>query len=466
MVEEYDLIIIGSGSGNTLITPEWASKKVCILEAGTFGGTCLNAGCIPTKQYVYPATLAYQASHLDKLGLKAQVTQVDWPAIRDRIFTRIDAISAQGAEYRRQSKNVSLIPEKAHFVASHRLETSSGRILTAPNIVIAAGSSNKLPDIPGINLPQVHSSDTIMRIEEQPKEILIIGGGFVAAEFSHIFNGLGSQVTQVNRSQTLLRSYDQEVVARYTEQISQRWQLKLDHTVTALEPAAKNRIKAHLSHGGQRVSLEADLVLFASGRQANTAGLRAADFFDLGPEQNLQVDAYQRVLAQGKPVPGIFALGDVCSETMLKHLANAQARIVAHNLTHPDQLQARDQRFVPSAVFSHPQLAMVGLTQEQAEQRARAEGFDITVKVQEYADVAYGWAMEDQGGMCKLIARKDTGQLLGAHLVGEQASVLIQPLIQAMSFEQPVQNLARGQYWIHPALTEVVENALLGLELD
>ena len=162
---------------------------------------------------------------------------------------------------------------------------------------------------------------------------------------------------------------------------------------------------------------------------------------------------------------GVWALGDICSPVQLKHLANAQARTVAHNLTHPQDLRATDQRYVPHAVFSDPQIAAVGLSEEQARRQAEREGFAITVKVQDYGDVAYGWAMEDSAGLVKLIARKATGQLLGAHLIGAEASILIQPLVQAMSFGLDAHTMARGQYWIHPALSEVVENALLGLDV-
>ena len=178
------------------------------------------------------------------------------------------------------------------------------------------------------------------------------------------------------------------------------------------------------------------------------------------------MDRFHRVLSGGNPVDGVFALGDISSQHLLKHVANAEMRTVQHNLTHPDSMRETDERYVPAAVFTHPQIACVGLTEDEARQKGQREGFEITVKVQNFGDVAYGWAMEDQVGLCKLIARKDTGELLGAHLIGEESSLLIQPLIQAMSFGLSAQDMARGQFWIHPALTEVVENALLGLELD
>ena len=157
----------------------------------------------------------------------------------------------------------------------------------------------------------------------------------------------------------------------------------------------------------------------------------------------------------------MFALGDVSSPFQLKHVANHESRVVAHNLLHPDAPRTTDHRFVPAAVFTGPQIAAVGRT----EQDCRADGLDYAVHVQAYGDVAYGWAMEDDTGFCKVLAERGTGRLLGAHILGPDASVVIQPLIQAMSFGLTATEMACGQYWIHPALPELVENALLGLRL-
>ena len=158
-------------------------------------------------------------------------------------------------------------------------------------------------------------------------------------------------------------------------------------------------------------------------------------------------------------MPGIWAMGDVSSDHLLKHVANAEMRTLQHNLLHPGDLWETDHRYVPSAVFSSPQVATVGATEEQL----RAWGRPYVASTQRYADVAYGWALEDETHFVKLLADPGTRHLLGAHIIGPQASSLIQPLIQAMSFSLPVDQMARGQYWIHPALPEVVENALLGL---
>jgi mycothione reductase len=200
-----------------------------------------------------------------------------------------------------------------------------------------------------------------------------------------------------------------------------------------------------------------DLLLVATGRVPNGDRLNlAAAGVDAHPDGRIKVDEYQRTSA-----PGVWALGDASSDYQLKHVANHEERTVAHNLAHPDAMVASDHRFVPAAVFTHPQLASVGLT----EAAARAGGRRCVAALAPYGGIAYGWAMEDTTSVCKLVADPETGLLLGAHLMGAQAATLIQPLIQAMSFGLGVRDMARGQYWIHPALTEVVENALLALQL-
>jgi mycothione reductase len=175
---------------------------------------------------------------------------------------------------------------------------------------------------------------------------------------------------------------------------------------------------------------------------------------DVDDAGRIVVDAHQRTTAEG-----VWALGDVSTPVPLKHVANREADVVRHNLRHPDDLVSAGHDLVPSAIFTHPQIAAVGAT----EQDLRDRGVDYRVGLVRYGDVAYGWAMEDTTGIAKLIVDDDSGLLVGAHIMGHQASSLIQPLIQAMAFDLPAQDMARGQYWIHPALPEVVENALLAL---
>lgn len=463
----YDLIIIGSGSGNTLITPYWDDKSVAIVESGVFGGTCLNRGCIPTKMFVQPAVLGASPAQAERLGVGLSRDYVDFPAIRDRIFSRVDAISEGGRRYRAEELgNVDLFEEEVHFTGEHELTTAGGQVLTGDKIVIAAGSRPTLPEVPGLDTPGVHTSDTVMRLERLPRRVVIVGGGYIAAEFAGIFSGLGSEVIQVIRGEQLLRHGDETVAERFTRAAMSRWELHRGWALESLGAGADAAVEARFSRGDEELALGADVVLVATGREPNSDRVGAAGVgFDLTDDRRIAVDDYQRVLSQGSPVDGVFALGDVSNPYQLKHVANREARVVAHNLEHPARLRTTDHRAVPAAVFSRPQVATVGLTEQQA--RARAEDpDDIAVTVQEYGATAYGWALEDEEGFVKLIAQRSTGKLLGAHLMGEQASNLIQPLVQAMVFETDVHALARGPYWIHPALMEVVENALLSLEVE
>jgi mycothione reductase len=458
-MEAYDLAIIGTGSGNSILDERYAGKRVAICEQGTFGGTCLNVGCIPTKMFVYAAGVAESIRTAARYGVDAHIDRVRWDDIVSRIFGRIDPIAVSGEDYRRASPNVDVYGRHTRFGAiqpdgRYVLRTDDGDEFTAEQVVIAAGSRPVIPPAIRDCGVEYHTSDTIMRIAELPEHLVIVGGGFVAAEFAHIFSALGVRITLVIRGGTLLRHLDDTICKRFTRIAAAKWEMR----------SHRNVIGAHHDGPGivleldDRSTLSADAVLVATGRipngdllDADQAGIDIAG-------TRVVVDEYQRTSARG-----VFALGDVSSPYELKHVANHEARVVQHNLLcdwdDTDAMVATDHRYVPSAVFTDPQIASVGLTENEAV----AKGFDVSVKVQDYADVAYGWAMEDTTGIVKLVGECRTGRLLGAHIMGHQASSIIQPLIQAMSFGLTAPQMARGQYWIHPALPEVVENALLGL---
>jgi mycothione reductase len=454
----FDLAIIGTGSGNSLVTPEFDGRRVAIVEQGVFGGTCLNVGCIPTKMYVYAAEVADTIRQASRYGVDATLDGIRWRDVRDRIFGRIDPISAGGKAYRQHGENTTTFFGHAEFTGPNSLRVAlddgAEAALTADQIVIAAGGRPVIPDVIAESGVPFHTSDTIMRIDQLPQRLLIVGGGYIAAEFAHIFAAFGVEVTVLVRSTQLLRTLDDEISERFTAIAASKWDLRLGQQISkAIEQDGEIRLE--LTDGS---SASGDLLLVATGRQPNSDRLNlAAAGVAAHPDGRVRVDEYGRT-----GVPGIWALGDVSSDYQLKHVANAEARAVAHNLAHPEDLRAFDERYVPAAVFTSPQLASVGWT----EQQVKAQGRPYRCAVQNYGDTAYGWATEDTTGICKLICDAQTGLLLGAHLLGYQASNLIQPLVQAMSFGQRASDIARGQYWIHPALMEVVENALLKLGLN
>jgi mycothione reductase len=456
----HDLVVIGTGSGNSVITPRLDHLDIGLVEKGRFGGTCLNVGCIPTKMFVLPADRVVEAREAARLGVHVDGVRADWPAIRDRIFGRIDPISDDGEAYREKAENVTVYREQARFTGPMTLDTGTGVIVTADRWVIAAGGRPRLLDVEGLDRVDpdrgVHTSDTVMRMETLPERVVIVGGGFIAAEFAHILDGLGSHVTWVHRGERLLQRQDESVSRAYTQIAQERHDVRLLTTVTKARHDGRGWTLTTTTEGGEPARIEADAVLLAVGRIVNTDLLDvAAAGLPCHEDGRLVVDCFQQT-----PVGGVFALGDVCSEWQLKHVANHEMRVVKHNLLFPDEPIESDHRFVPHAVFTHPQIAAFGKT----EQELREAGTRYLSYEQQVGDVAYGWALEDTTGFCKVIVDPDTRQLIGAHLMGPQASTVIQPLIQAAHFGQRADDVAKGQYWIHPALAEVVENALLGLD--
>ncbi len=468
-MRHVDLAVIGSGSGNSIIDERFSGLDVALIDDGDpFGGTCLNAGCIPSKMFVHTAGLANEIRGAGRYGLSAPAPSVDWPAIRDRVFGRIDPISLAGLGWRESQPNVALMRGTARFTGARELEVSypdgTTESLTGDRIVLAAGSRPRMPDIPGLDSPElegkVYTSDTIMRLDRLPTTMVILGGGFVAVEFAHVFSALGVAVTLINRSAYLLRHSDAELARALTEELSQRLVVRLNQSVVEVDGAGRGGIGVYTTDLNDiEYSYDAEVLLVATGRIPNSDRLDlAATGVEVDGDGFVVVDAHQRTTADG-----IFALGDISNPSMLKHAANADARAVQHNLLHPDDLASVDHTTIPYAVFCEPQLASVGVT----EQELRAVRTPYLVGVQRYADVAYGWALEDRGvHVAKVLVDPESLRLLGCHILGPQASTLIQPAIQAMATGLDARTMARGQYWIHPALTEVLENALLQVAPD
>lgn len=468
----YDLIIVGAGSGNSIPSPAFDGLDIALVEKGRFGGTCLNVGCIPTKMFVLAADAARNVSEAEKLGVHATLDSVDWDQIKQRVFgRRIDPIASGGEAYRRgpETPNITVYDRHATFVGPRRIRTGQGDReveITADQIIVAAGSRPHVPSfIREAGVPYL-TNETVMRLERLPEEMIILGGGFIATEFAHVFSSLGTKVHVIVRSGAMNRTSDEQVAQRFTEVASRAWDVRLNTRIDEVSEES-GRVVAKLSDG---TTVSGDAFLVATGRLPNGDEMNlAAGGVGMHDDGRIIVDGHGRTTAEG-----VWALGDVSSEYQLKHIANHEAKVVFHNVqaTHgaapgdTADLRSFDHRFIPSAVFSHPQIGQVGMTEGEAAAWAADNGTELTVKVQNYGDVAYGWALEDGDGFAKLIADKKTGKLLGAHFIGDQAATLVQQCIQMMAFELDARDVAAKQHWIHPALPEVIENALLGLEFD
>lgn len=463
-VRHYDLIIVGTGSGNSIPSPAFDNTSIALVEEGRFGGTCLNVGCIPTKMFVLAADAARNIREAARLGIHGIYEGVDWQQIQQRVFAkRVDAIADGGEAYRRgdETPNIDVYDQHATFIGPRTLRTGQGDQvvdITADQIIIAAGSRPMVPSFVTESGVRYYTNKDIMRVPELPKEMIILGGGFIATEFAHVFSSLGTKVHVIVRSGAMNRQSDPDISARFTEVASRDWDVRLNTSVEKLSEA-DGIVTAELSDG---TSVSADAFLVATGRVPNGDLMDvAAAGIEMHDDGRIVVDEHGRTSEEG-----IWALGDVSSPHMLKHIANHEAKVVFHNVQHLDDLRSFDHRFVPSAVFSHPQIGQVGMCEPAARTWAEQNGTEITVKIQNIGDVAYGWALEDQDGFVKLIADKNSGRLLGAHFIGEQAATLVQQCIQMMNLDLDLRDVVTGQHWIHPALPEVIENAIYGLEFN
>lgn len=449
-------MVIGSGSGNMVIDDAFADRDVAIVEATEFGGTCLNRGCIPTKMLAYSAEVADTVTISETYDVDARLEDLRWRDLRDRVFGRLDPIAREGRQGRQQSDFVTVYAGQARFTGERRLtvdlDDGGEAELEADQIVVAAGARPVVPPpVADSGLP-FHTSDTIMRIDAPPRRLAVLGGGYIAAELAHVFQAAGSEIVMVEMADHLLGPQDETVTQRFTEIAAKSYELHLGRSLDRLE-GQPGALRLVLDDGHV---VEADMLLVVAGRTSNADELDAtAGGLELTDDGRIAADETQRT-----NVAGVWALGDVSSPVQLKHVANREAEAVVHNLLHPDDLRTVSHDLVPAAIFTSPQIGTVGRT----EQECRDEGLDYVSAQVEYADVAYGWAMEDETGFCKVLAERGTGRILGAHIMGVQAPTLIQPLVIAMTFGIDAAALSGQPYWIHPALTEVIDNALRQLQ--
>jgi mycothione reductase len=448
----HDLIVIGTGSGNRVIDDSFADLDVAIVEEEhRFGGTCLNVGCIPTKMLAYTGEVVDTVAEAARFDVRADLHGLDWSAVRDRVFSRLDPISRDGRSDRIDTSWITVYTGHAQFTGPRTLRVDGPEpvTLTADRIVIAAGSRPVVPPpVAEAGLPY-ETSDTIMRRDRPPRRLAVLGGGYIAAELAHVFAAAGAEIVMIEQADTLLGGQDETVTAELTALLAERYDLRLGRAATRVsgEPGA---LRITLDDDS---TVDADTLLVAVGRTPNGDRMNLeAGGVDVDDAGRIVVDAHQRTTAEG-----VWALGDVCTSVPLKHVANREADVVRHNLRHPDDLASAGHDLVPSAIFTHPQVAAVGAT----EQDLRERGVEYRVGLARFGGTAYGWAMEDETGFCKVLVDPADGAIMGAHIMGPQAATLVQPLVLAATLGITARTLVERPYWIHPALTEVVQQALI-----
>lgn len=455
MVKSFDLIVVGSGSGLEVSSQAAdGGLSVAVIESGPFGGTCLNRGCIPSKMLIHSADVAEIIRQSELFGITTEVTAINWDFIIRRASETVDADARMIEEGNREQARISVFKDSARFVGHKTLEVGNERI-TAEQIVIAAGSRPRIPKIEGLESVPYITSDEALRLPKQPRRLAILGAGYIAAELAHFFGALGTEVTIVHRGPRMLRAEDEDVAQRFTEVYERRFRLLLNTTVRRVRQQ-RGEMVLDVVVGGRQESLVADALLLAVGRVPNADTLEVTNAgVDVDERGFIPTDEYMET-----NVEGVWALGDIVGRYLLKHSANLEAAYVAHNMLNLEEKIAVDYHAMPHAIFASPQVAAVGIS----EQNAREQGVKFVAASYRYIDTAYGSSIEDKDGFVKVLVDPDSRQILGCHIIGTDASVLIQEVVNVMRMRAPASMIGQSIY-VHPALPEVVQRAFTSLSV-
>jgi dihydrolipoamide dehydrogenase len=452
----FDVIVIGSGAGyNVVLNAANEGKKVAFVDKGPLGGTCLNNGCVPSKILITPADIIRDFEDAKAIGVEGKVTKVDFPFILNRFRKLQEHEHEDMLDEIKASKNIAYYPVIGEFVSDYTLKVGDETI-TAPRIAIATGTRPAVPPIPGLKETGYIDNITLLNLQKLPESLAIIGAGYIGCEYGHFFSAMGTKVTLIGRPPVVLDNEDPEVSTALTKALPRYMDLLVGHEVTRVEKSGnKKAVIARSMKDGKEVRVEAEEVMLAGGRRSNSDLLKP-EKTGVAMDKKGFITVNQH-LETSKP--GIYAFGDAIGRYMFRHTANYEAEVVSTNML--SLLKANvDFHAVPNAVFTHPQVAHVGMKEAEA----LAVGKKILVGRARYMDTAKGYALDAQDGFVKVITEENTGIILGCSVVGEFAPEIVQQVVWLMNCgKQDYAPVFRGQI-IHPAISEVLGRAFSNLE--
>lgn len=458
-IKTYDLIIIGSGSGANILGEAIAhGLNVALVDKGPLGGTCLNVGCIPSKMLIYPAYCVVEIQEAGKLGIAAEVRHIDFRSIMERMRRTVEHARNHIRKGLEDPKDFSFYEGEAFFTGDYTLDVN-GKQIKGNKIIIASGARPFIPDIKGIKDADYLTNESVLGLVDPPQSIIIIGGGYIAVEYAHFFAAMGTKVFLIQRNKRLVPEEEPEISELLQRALSRRMHVHTStEAVEVKKKGAEYLVYARGPEGAIR-EFHAEKIMIAAGRRSNADTLRVENTgVKTDSRGYIEVNEFFETSKKN-----IWAFGDIIGKKMFKHVANREAGLVWHNVAHGREgKKARlDYNTAPHAVFSWPEIASVGLTEMEA--RSLFPEQEIMIGRARYSEVAWGEAMMEEEAFAKAIVARENGKILGFHIIGPHASILIQEVINAMANEQPAWTLGRSMH-IHPALSEVVLAALANLE--
>ena len=420
MTYDFDLFVIGAGSGGVRAARFSASygARVAVAESRYLGGTCVNVGCVPKKLLVYGAHFAEDFEQAQGFGWSLGQTSFDWTTLitnKNREIDRLNDI------YRNLLINsgVTLLEGHARIVDDNTVELG-GKLYSAKHILIATGGWPHIPQVPGHE--HAIGSNEVFFLEQLPKRVLVIGGGYIAVEFASIFNGLGTQTSLLYRGDLFLRGFDQAVRLHLQAELTKRGlDLQFNSDIARIDKQVDGSLHATLKDG--RV-IEADCIFYATGRRPMLDNLGLENTrVELDERGYIKVDEHYQ-----SSTPSILAIGDVIGRVQLTPVALAEGMAVARRLFKPEQYRTVDYQMIPTAVFSLPNIGTVGLSEEQAKE----EGYNVTVFESRFRPMKLTMTESQERTLMKLVVDTETDRVLGCHMVGPEAGEIVQGLAVAL----------------------------------
>ena len=446
-MKEYDVVVIGAGDVGLGIVFKAAARggKVALIEKGNVGGTCVNVGCVPSKTLLFPADRIMEIRESGKLGIQAEITGIDFSFIMRRMREAVQSSRKGIRGAIEDTDNLDFLNGEAHFTGDYTLEVS-GRRIKGKKIFIASGARPLIPPIRGLeNVPYL-TNESVLELEKRPESLILIGGGYIAVEYAHFFSALGTKVTVIERSNRLLASEEPEVSGLLKKEMGKRMEIHTDAEVVevfARDGGCGARVREMA--GGNEAVLSAEKVMVAAGRVSNADLLKVANSGIATDEKNfIRVSPYLETNRKN-----IWAVGDAVGKGMFTHAGDKGAEIAWHNATRREK-KKMDFSIVPHAAFSYPQIASVGLTEEDAKKKYR-----VLVGTAKYSDTVKGTAMGEEEGFAKAIVEKRSKRILGFHIIGPEASVLIQEVVNAVANKRDISSITDSMH-IFPALSDII----------